>query len=199
VTNSTHPQPAPSPDTEPTFAQTFGKVTISQLWKSGIAICVAIAALLATGFNAGIKYGETLSQEKLNSSSAQLAASKAEMTIQTERSLQLGDKLKNFIDYSTGLSKQIAQQSNQILSLSDRLGRTNTCAFLQQQIDSVQRRIENIGSGTRIRGSVGTLYFGSSEEQRKRDSELRDQDAVEIGQSQQQLLAFTQQLNACAK
>ena len=119
--------------------------------------------------------------------------------MQTERSQQVAEKLKQFVDYSSNLNVQVVERDKQIATLNERLGRASTCDFLQQQIAATQQQIFNISNGKRIRGSGIYVLSGNTQEQEKLEAERKAQDDAEIAQLQQRVLAFTQQLSACAK
>lgn len=183
----------------PTLGQIFGAMTPNQMWTSGLAIFTVLSALASVAFIQGQRTAEVAVQEKLNSLSSQLAKTQTEILILTERTQQTTASLKQYVDYAAGLNSQIATRDTQLATLNERLGRTNTCAYLQQQISSLEQQISNISSGKKFHGGGALVFSSSTDEQRKRDEQLRAQDDAEVAQLQQRVIAYSQQLNACAK
>ncbi|MBP7453189.1 MAG: hypothetical protein KA914_10395 [Ottowia sp.] len=193
------PSENPVAESSPTLSHVIGKLTVSKIWAFVLACFTAFAATATGGFALGSRVGEMAAQERMNALSAQLSKAAAEAIVQTERSQQVAEKLKQFVDYSSNLNVQVVERDKQIATLNERLGRASTCDFLQQQIAATQQQIFNISNGKRIRGSGIYVLSGNTQEQEKLEAERKAQDDAEIAQLQQRVLAFTQQLSACAK
>lgn len=188
-----------TPSTTPTVSQIVSALSVAQIWALVLAVATAFSAVGGFAFWLGHQAAEVSEREKLGAISAQLAKSQTETLIQSERAQQASEKLRQYVEYSANLNSQIAQRDAQIASLNERQGRTNTCAYLQQQISSLEQQISNITNGTRLRGIGLRIFGGSEEEQGKRDEQRKQQDDAELAQLQQRVLAYSQQLSACAK
>lgn len=184
---------------EPSLKQVVGQLSIRKIWATIIACSTAVTAVAGAGFYLGLRVGELSSQDKLNAMSANFSRSEAEKIVQSAQTQQATEKLQQSTEYAAKLNAQITDRDTQLLSLNKRLGRANTCGFLQQQITSHEQKIADISSGKRFR-SFGMLSFSpDGEEEKKRDIDRQERDDAEIAQLQQRMLAYTQQLNACAK
>lgn len=188
-----------SPQSTPTVGQIFGAMSPNQIWASVLALATAFCAVASVAFIQGQRTSEVAVQEKLNSLSMQLSKAQTEILIQTERTQQTTASLKQYADYIVGLNAQISKRDTQLAALNEQLGRTNTCSYLQQQISSLEQQISNISSGKKFRGGGMLVFSTDTDEQRKRDEQRRAQDEAEVAQLQQRVIAYSQQLNACAK
>lgn len=177
---------------QPTISQITGALTIRQIWAFVLAISTSGTAIVGFAF-------WFWQQTAASSANEKLARSQTETQIQTERVQQATDKLKQYAEYTSTLNSQIAQRDAQIISLNERLGKTNTCGYLQQQISSLEQQISNVNSGKRFRGLQITIFGGSEEEQQKRDAQRKQRDDDELAQLQQRIITYSQQLSGCAK
>lgn len=175
-----------------TLSQIAGALTVGQIWAFWLAISASVTAVASFAFWFG-------QQTAVASENEKLSKSKTEILIQTERAQQATEKLKQYAEYVGNLNAQIAERNAQIVSLNERLGRTNTCRYLQQQISSLEQQISKISSGNRMRGASLGIFDGNEEAQKKRDELKKQQDDAELSQLQQRILAYSQQLSACAK
>lgn len=176
---------------QPTASNSTYTFTSGQILTFAATIVTAIVAIVSYGISFGKQTAESVASEKF-------AKLQTEITIQTDHAQQANDKLRQYVEYIGTLKSQIAQRDAQIIFLNERLGRTNTCGYLQQQISSLEQQMSNITSGKRIRGTI-QIFGGGEDEQRRRDEKQKQQDDADLAQLQQRVIAYSQQLSACAK
>lgn len=180
-----------NPTPSPTISQVLSSLSIAQVWAALGSIIAAASTIVGVSYWAGQTIAEISARDKFTVVSEELTKA------QSER-IRLEKLAKDYYAYTESLKTQLLQRDEQIALLNENQGKTNTCVYIQKQISALEQRMQSITDGLSIRGSIWSI--GPATETRDKEEELRrKQAAEELEKLQQRVIAYSQQLSACAK
>lgn len=130
-------------------------------WALVTGAAVAFAIVAGQSYSLGRTYEEGLGNGKLADIKGVAEQAQARLVATQEKNAQLVDANTKFSQQNGQLIEILKAKNDQIERLAAQVGSVNNCAFLQEQIRTLEREASNIGAFT---------MFGAPEPEEKQQA-----------------------------